>query len=108
MVESKRRRSLAAYFQVLPTWMVLGCFFLLPLVIMLVISFAQRGTYGGLKPLEDFWAYVAGGEFLANYRRSIEPLYLSIYWRSLWMAVATTVLCLVVSYPLGIVNETWR
>ena len=42
-------RRLAAYFQVLPTWAVLGFFFVLPLVIMLVISFGQRGTYGGLK-----------------------------------------------------------
>jgi len=86
---------------VLPTWLVLGCFFLLPLVIMLVISFGQRGTYGGLKPIADLWAYFSGGEFLANYRRSIEPLYLSIYWRSLWMAIVTTVLCLVVSYPIA-------
>ncbi len=101
MAEARKRRRVAAYFQVLPTWAVLGCFFLLPLVIMLVISFGQRGTYGGLKPIEDFWAYASGGDFLANYRRSIEPLYLSIYWRSLWMAVVTTVFCLVVSYPIA-------
>ncbi len=50
---SGRGARLAAYLQVLPTWVVLGIFFVLPLVIMLVISFGQRGTYGGLKPIED-------------------------------------------------------
>lgn len=101
MPEEVRKKGLASYLLVLPTWAVLGLFFLLPLVIMLFISFGQRGTYGGLKPIEDLWAYVSAGEFLANYRRSLEPLYLSIYWRSLWMAVVTTVLCLVVSYPMA-------
>ncbi|MEO8276361.1 MAG: ABC transporter permease [Thermoanaerobaculia bacterium] len=101
MPEVRKRRNFAAYLQALPTWVVLGVFFLLPLVIMLVISFGQRGTYGGLKPIEDVWAYISSGDFLANYKRSVEPLYLSIYWRSLWMAVLTTVLCLIVSYPIA-------
>ena len=101
MPEEVRKRGPASYLLVLPTWVVIGAFFLLPLVIMLLISFGQRGTYGGLKPIEDLWAYVSSGDFLANYRKSLEPLYLSIYWRSLWMAVVTTVLCLVVSYPMA-------
>lgn len=101
MPEETKTRSWTSYLLVLPTWAVLGLFFLLPLVIMMLISFGQRGTYGGLKPIEDLWAYIASGDFLANYKRSIEPLYLSIYWRSLWMAVVTTVLCLVVSYPIA-------
>ena len=71
MPEESRRRGVIAYLQVLPTWMVLGIFFVLPLVIMLIISFGQRGTYGGLKQIEDLWAYVSSGGFLANYRRSI-------------------------------------
>ena len=104
MPEAKRpsvARNLAAYLQVLPTWAVLGLFFVLPLVIMLVISFGQRATYGGLKPIDDYWQYISSGTFLANYFRSVEPLYLQIYWRSLWMAVATTVLCLLISYPIA-------
>ena len=101
MAEEVPRRSWSSYLLVLPTWAVLGLFFVLPLVIMLVISFGQRGTYGSLKPIEDLWGYLVSGDFLANYKRSIEPLYLSIYWRSLWMAVVTTVLCLAVSYPMA-------
>jgi spermidine/putrescine transport system permease protein len=33
--------------------------------------------------------------------RSLEPLYLEIYVRSLWMAVVTTVLCLLIGYPIA-------
>lgn len=96
---SAPRRDRAGYPLVLPTWLVLGLGLVVPLVLVLVISFAQRGTYGGLRPIDDWAGYVLSGRFLANYVRSLEPLYLQIYWRSVWMAVATTVLCLLVSYP---------
>ncbi len=95
------KSSRAAYPLLLPTWLVLGVCFLLPLAILLLISFGQRATYGGLKPIEDLRGYIASGAFLANYRRSLEPIYLQIYWRSLWMAVLTTVLCLLISYPVA-------
>jgi len=101
MSDPARKRRLAPYLLVGPTWVALGLFFLLPLVIMLLISFAQRATYGGLKPIADYWAYISSGTFLANYLRSVEPLYLQIYWRSFWMAVVTTVLCLLISYPIA-------
>ena len=38
------RSGRAAYPLVLPTWVVLGVFFLLPLAILFVISFGQRAT----------------------------------------------------------------
>jgi spermidine/putrescine transport system permease protein len=80
---------------------VLVFFFLLPLLIMLLISFAQRGTYGGIKPVTDLGQYVSSFDWISNYVRSLEPLYLEIYARSLWMAVLTTLLCLVIGYPIA-------
>jgi spermidine/putrescine transport system permease protein len=94
-----RQRGRAAYPLLLPTWLVLGAFFLAPLVLMLAVSFAQRGTYGGIEPVSDLRSYLASGVFLANYARSFEAIYLKIGWRSLWMAVLTTVFCVVVSFP---------
>jgi spermidine/putrescine transport system permease protein len=99
--DDPERSGRAAYPLVLPTWVALGVFFLLPLAILFVISFGQRATYGGLKPIEDLAAYVLSGKFLANYARSFHPIYLQIFWRSIWMAVVTTALCLVVSYPVA-------
>ena len=85
----------------LPTWLTLGLFFLLPLAILFVISFGQRATYGGLKPIEDLGLYLSSGKFLANYARSLHPIYLQIFWRSVWMAAVTTGVCLVVSFPIA-------
>ena len=98
---ARPRRPLAAYLLSLPSWAILGGFFVLPLAIVLVLSFARRSTYGGIEPIADLGAYLTSGAFLDNYRRSLEPIYLQIYWRSLWLAVATTALCLVVSYPIA-------
>ncbi len=99
--ENAKARSRRAYPLVLPTWLVLGLFLLLPLFLLLITSFAQRDAYGGIQPVEDWGAHLLSGKFLDNYRRSLEPIYLSIYWRSFWMAIVTTVLCLVVSYPMA-------
>jgi spermidine/putrescine transport system permease protein len=101
VTEGPRRSTRAGSLLALPTWLVLGGLFLLPLAIMLLISFAQRGTYGGLKPIADLGEYLTSGAFLANYKTSLEPLYLQIYWRSIWLAVVTTVLCLAVGYPIA-------
>jgi len=95
-----RSRSAGAWLA-LPTWLTLGLFFVLPLAILFVISFGQRDTYGGLKPIADLAAYVSSGKFLANYARSVHPIYLQIFWRSIWMAVVTTAVCLVVSFPVA-------
>jgi spermidine/putrescine transport system permease protein len=94
------RRSRAVLL-LLPTWAVLGIFFLVPLGLILGVSFRQRGVYGGLRPIVDLAAYLRSGGFLGNYARSVEGIYLGIGWRSLWMAVLTTVLCLVISYPVA-------
>ena len=85
----------------LPTWLILGAFLLAPLAIMLVISFARRGDHGGIAPIEHFAQYISTGAFLQNYKESTDPVYLAIFWQSLWMAVVTTILCLIVSYPMA-------
>jgi spermidine/putrescine transport system permease protein len=83
----------------LPAWLVLGVFFLLPLALMLGVSGAERGVYGGLRPIADLAAYLRSGAFLASYRESLQALYLGIAWRSLWMAALTTGLCLAIGFP---------
>ncbi len=101
MAARPNRPDRAGTLLALPTWLTLGLFFLLPLTILLVISFGQRATYGGLKPIEDLGLYLTSGKFLANYARSLHPIYLQIFWRSVWMAVVTTGVCLAVSFPVA-------
>lgn len=68
-----------------------GLFCGLPILIVFLISFATRGTYGGVE-----WAFT-----LVNYRDLADPLYLYIYARSFALALATTGLCLVLGFPLA-------
>lgn len=98
MRAGKNRRTWAL---LMPTWLVLGIFFLVPLALTFVLSFRQRGAYGGVQPIEDPGAYIASGAFLANYARSLDGIYLGIGWRSLWMASLTTAITLVIGYPVA-------
>src|SRR5947209_9730731 len=47
----------------LPAWAMLGAFFLLPLVLMLGVSGAERAVYGGVRPVADLAAYLRSGAF---------------------------------------------
>src|SRR5262249_10222756 len=76
-------------------------FFLLPLLIMLLYSFAQRDTYGGIAAIDNLGNYVSSMQWVSNYIRSMDPIYIEIYWRSLIMAVVTTILCLMIGYPMA-------
>ena len=78
---------------VIPPAAVLVFLFGAPLLLVLAVSVASRGTYGGIE-----WALTFG-----NYTSIADPLYLRIFWRSLWLAVVTTVICLVMGFPLAYV-----
>ncbi len=70
-------------------WLVL--FLVGPLLIAVVVSLATRGPYGKI-------VYELS---LNNYRKAIDPLYLGAYWRTIWIATATTLLCAAVSFPVA-------
>jgi spermidine/putrescine transport system permease protein len=66
-------------------------FLLLPLMTVCVISFATRGTYGGV-----IWQFS-----FENYRDLWHVLYARIFGQSLVLASLTTVVCLVMGFPLA-------
>ena len=72
-------------FLIAPLLLWLGIFFAIPLLIVVVVSFAGRTPYG----------QVIFNWTLENYVRFFEPLYLSIFADTLWVAVLTTVFTLV-------------
>lgn len=76
-------------------------FFVLPLGIMLAYSVMPRATYGGVAP----------GFTLEHYARFLEPLYLEILWRSVRVAAVSTLLCLLLGFPMAWViarSGRWR
>ncbi|MCG6924453.1 MAG: ABC transporter permease [Acidobacteria bacterium] len=87
----------------LPALAVLVGLFVVPQAFMFVASLWQRSTYGGL---ERQWT-------LLNYLRAVEPLYLWILVRSIALAVATTLLCLLAGWPVAwwlgvVVPRRWK
>ena len=83
----------------LPSWIYLVLFFAIPLVIVLVYSFATRSSTGRTV-LRD-WN-------LRSYESLIDPFILEITVRSFTLAVATTLICLLVSYPFAYYLATRR
>jgi spermidine/putrescine transport system permease protein len=83
-------RPLRAFF-LAPAAGVLVVLFFLPLLIVLASSLLTRGPYGGVFPPGT----------LENYRRVFDPLYGAILWRSIWVAGVSTLLCLLLAFPLA-------
>ena len=75
-----------------PSWLWMAALFATPLAIVLAYSFLTRGVYGGI---EQPWT-------VESYQRLFDPLYLSIYLRSIVMAIASTGFCLVLGFPAAL------
>lgn len=71
------------------TWLTL--FFILPLLIVVAVSFASRSAYGQL-----IFSFT-----LENYARFFEPLYLRIFFETLIFALITTFFTFIMGYPLA-------
>ncbi len=76
----------------LPAYVYLVLFFAIPFGIVVVYSLATRNTIGGTD---------LAGWNLDSYRRLAEPIVRDILFRSVWIAVLTTLICLVVAYPFS-------
>ncbi len=76
----------------LPAYSYLVLFFAIPLVLVLVYSFASRSSTG--RTLLENWN-------IDSYKRLFSDLVLEISARSFILAFVTTALCLVISYPFA-------
>ncbi|MCM3339404.1 ABC transporter permease [Paenibacillus sp. MER TA 81-3] len=74
-----------------PVVLWLTVFLVVPMVAVIAVSFMQRDELGN----------VVYSFTLDNYARFFDPLYLGIYWDTLWLSVLTTAICLLLSYPLA-------
>jgi len=89
---AERSRSRFGLFLALPPALYLVLLFALPLVIVLIYSFATRGPTG--QTLLADWN-------LDAYARLANPLVREIALRSLGYAALTTIICLLVAYPFA-------
>src|SRR5208283_802128 len=75
-----------------PATLVTVTLFTVPMLIVCAYSLLSRGPYGGVMLP---WTF-------ENYQRVIDPLYLSILWRSAWISTLSTAGCLLLGFPLAL------
>jgi len=72
------------------------------------MSFSDKAVINGEVSITDY-DYLTG---ITNYIRSVDTLYLTIIWKSIWVSALATVLCLVTAYPIAFgicfAPERWK
>jgi len=87
------KRKKIAIFLILPGLIFLGLFFVIPMIQLLLISFNKFSATGGIN--YDIFT-------LQNYKRFLlDTYYLTILVRTLRVSLITTVVCLVLGYPVA-------
>jgi spermidine/putrescine transport system permease protein len=86
-----RRERITLNVLISPTLFWLILFFTIPLVIIFIYSFLDRGKFGGI-----VWDFQ-----FENYIRFADQLYIRIFIRSFFIAVVTTAICLIIGYPMA-------
>lgn len=87
----QRPPGIAGWLLLSPLLVWVALFVVAPTAIMLVYSFGRRGTLGGV--VLDFT--------LDNYAAVVDPTYLHILVRSVLYSGLTTLICLVMGYPVA-------
>lgn len=83
---------LAALLYTGPALLYLALLFAAPMAV--VAAFSLTATPPGVAGAPGFHGFS-----LDSYRRALDPLYLSVLWNSVWLALLTTLLALVIAYP---------
>ena len=74
-----------------PSLLWLTVFFLIPSVSVLLISMHPADQYGN----------IMSGFTADNFRRLLEPVYMKIIWRTLWVSAVSTIICVVLAIPVA-------
>ena len=90
-MEGWRKNPAVFWVFLTPPSVWLAAFFLLPLGLIWLYSFGEK---------QGLVAIAINGT-LDNYFRALEPLYLQIFGKSLWIAGVTTAICLAVGFPVA-------
>ncbi len=96
---AEKAESRRGLFISLPAYVYLVLLFVLPLLLVFVYSFATRDATG--QTVLDNWN-------LESYKRLFTPIVGQIFLRSLLLALTTTVICLLLSYPFAFYIATRR
>jgi spermidine/putrescine transport system permease protein len=86
-----------------PPFLFLAIFFLVPSLIMVTASFRHPGEFGALAPIFGAKPGEEAGLTLENYVVFFsDSIYAQIFVKSFAVALATTLICLVMAYPVAL------
>ena len=86
----------------LPTWLMIGIFLLLPVALMGVYSFLTKEFRGGVEwqfSLAAYDQFFLNRGLFGDEPATLEWTYITIFWRSIWQAGVATGLCLLIGFP---------
>ena len=86
----------------LPTWLVIGIFLALPVLLVVVYSFLTKEFRGGViwdPTLAAYDQFFFSRGLFGDEPPRLEWTYIGIFWRSIWQAGVSTVVCLLVGFP---------
>ena len=87
----RKRSRLLGYIYSAPMGLWLLVFFVVPLCIIVTYSFLKKGLYGGVTSDFSFSAYI----------QIFKPSFLLLTWRTIWISVVATAICLFLAIPCG-------
>jgi spermidine/putrescine transport system permease protein len=86
----------------LPTWVVIGVFLVMPVAMMGIYSFLTKEFRGGVEwqvSLAAYDQFFLNRGLFGDEPPVLEWTYISIFLRSIWQAAVATVLCLLIGFP---------
>ncbi len=86
----------------LPSWLVIGLFLVVPVGIMFIYSFLTKEFRGGVIwefTLAAYDQFFLDRGLFGDESPVIEWTYISIFWRSIWQAGLATLFCLAIGFP---------
>lgn len=88
-MKNRGRGRFLGYLYSAPMGLGITVFFAVPIIIILLYSFLERGLYGGVE-----WRFT-----LDAYAGIFNPNFLLVIWRTLYITVIATFLCLLIAFP---------
>ena len=101
-MKAETRKKIQEWLLSLPSLFWLCLFFVLPTLFVFAIAFRPSNPYGG----------ISAGWTLDNLHHLADPNYLIVAWRTFWISVLTTIICIFLAVPAGYylarVSSRWR
>jgi spermidine/putrescine transport system permease protein len=101
-MKRETRNKIQEWLVSFPSLFWLSLFFVIPTVFVFAIALRPSNPYGG----------IGAGWTLENLRRLVDPNYLIIAWRTLWISLLVTLICILLAIPIGYylarVTPKWR